>query len=236
MMSKKWIITLIGVLVLLSVVVFMTPALANGGPVLAPVENTLSQDQIVEPSAPSQTGVGGIISSDVVPGDYIILLKIDGILGESSHIQHETWVDLLSFSWGLSQPATAMTSGAGSSRVQILEFCFSHLLDKASPMLMIYCSTSQHIKQATLELIYPGENGKRFYQLVMYDIVVSKVNIAGNTLQLTSEASVDQVVTLYKPIEDVAFSFTKIEWTYWQQNVDGSMSGPIKGSLDMKKR
>src|SRR4030042_3981583 len=157
MMSKKWIIRLIGLLVLLSVVVFMTPALANGRPVLAPVENTLSQDQVVQPSAPPQTGVGGIISSDVVPGDYIILLKIDGILGQSSHIQHETWVDLLSFSWGLSQPATAMTSGAGSSRVQILEFCFSHLLDKASPKLMSACGTGVHLKEQILHLNISGK-------------------------------------------------------------------------------
>jgi type VI secretion system secreted protein Hcp len=234
-MSKKWLITLIALVVLVSVVVCMTPALASGKPVLAPAENTLSQDQVVEPSAQSQTSPDGIISSDVIPGDYIMLLKIDGIFGESTYINHKDWVELLSFSWGLSQPATAMTSGASSSRVQVLDFNFSHLLDKASPLLMSYCSMGKRIKDATLELFYPGESGQRFYQLIMTDVVVSKVNIAGSSLLPISETSTAQAV-LFKPVEDVALTFAKIEWSYWPVKPDGSVEPAIKGSLDLRRR
>jgi type VI secretion system secreted protein Hcp len=234
-MAKKWLVITLIAIIILSITAFLTPALASGRPAPSLSENTPSQSQAIDPAmevspvsaAPlvvpvSQPSMVSVDQSDLISGDPKLFLQIEGIEGESLDFDHQHWIDVLAFSWGLSQSGTAgRAGGAGAGRADVQDFSFTHLLDKASPKLMSSCASGKHIPKATLELCHPGETSQPpFYRLIMSDVMVSSVSLSGSGQD--------------SPVENVALNFEKVEWTYWPQNADGSMGSPITGSLDLR--
>src|ERR1700704_5685866 len=75
-----------------------------------------------------------------------IFLDIEGIKGESKDSKHKDTIDVLSWSWGMSQSGTAhMGGGAGAGKVSVQDINFTHYLDKSSPTLMLHCCNGKHI-------------------------------------------------------------------------------------------
>ena len=64
-------------------------------------------------------------------------LKIDGIDGESTDKKHKNWIEILSYSHGMSQPSSIAsgTGGLTAERVSMSDFSVMKVLDKASPTL-----------------------------------------------------------------------------------------------------
>jgi type VI protein secretion system component Hcp len=84
-----------------------------------------------------------------------IYMKIDTIPGESQDPAHPGWIDVESFSWGVSH--TPIGSGASTaSRCSMHSFSFTKRSDKASPMLAKAALTGQSFPTLTLEM-----NGER---------------------------------------------------------------------------
>ncbi len=64
-------------------------------------------------------------------------LKIEGIKGESTDDKHKDWIEILSYSWGVSQmaSASASTSGGGTSqRADFQDISIVKTLDSSSPL------------------------------------------------------------------------------------------------------
>src|SRR5918995_4005319 len=81
--------------------------------------------------------------------DYF--LKIDGIEGESADKAHAKEIELLSFSWGLSQAgAGAHGGGGGAGKAAFQDFVFVARVSKASPKLFLTCASGQHVKSVVL--------------------------------------------------------------------------------------
>ena len=80
-----------------------------------------------------------------------IFAKIGDIKGESLDTKHKDEVEILSWSWGVSQSGSinAGGSGAAAGKANFNDFNFTHDLDKASPVLLKACATGEHIKEAT---------------------------------------------------------------------------------------
>ena len=83
-----------------------------------------------------------------------IFMKINGIQGESRDKHHKDEIEVLSWSWGLSNQATAPSAGggAGAGKVKFQDISFTHLVDKASPNLMLSCASGKH---------HPGSQANR---------------------------------------------------------------------------
>ena len=80
-------------------------------------------------------------------------LKIDGIDGDSTSVQHKGEIDVQSWSWGVARPARragASGGGGGAGRASFQDFHFVSRISKASPALFLACATGQHHKEATL--------------------------------------------------------------------------------------
>jgi type VI secretion system secreted protein Hcp len=151
-------------------------------------------------------------------------LKIDGIPGESTDDKHTDWVELVSFSHSMDQPASATASSAGGAtaeRVNHSAFNFTHLLDKASPKLYEACCTGKHIKEVTLELCRAGGDKVKYMEIKLEQVLVSSVAPSG--------ASGDGF-----PNEKVSLSYGKIKWTYTQQKrADGAGGGNVSAGWDL---
>jgi type VI secretion system secreted protein Hcp len=130
--------------------------------------------------------------------DYF--LKLDGIEGESADRDHKGEIEILSFSWGLSQPEEAGgEGGAGTGKVTLQDFHFTASFSKASPQLMLACASGRHIKQGTLIGRTATKGNQQFYKVTLTDVLVSSYQTAG----AGGEAL---------PGEQFALNFAKIEY------------------------
>jgi type VI secretion system secreted protein Hcp len=157
---------------------------------------------------------------------FDVFLKIDGIPGESSDDKHKDWIEILSFSHGITQPASATRSSAGGAsaeRCDHADFTITKLLDKASPLLLQYCCTGKHIPAITVEMCRAGGDKMKYMDVKMEEIIISSVTPSG-----TSKGEYGF------PIESVSFNYGRIKWTYTQQKrADGSGGGNVPGGWDL---
>jgi len=153
-------------------------------------------------------------------------LEIDGMPGESTDDRHKEWIDVLSYSWGVSQPGSVSLSSGGSrsaERADHTDFSVVKTLDKTSPKLALYCSSGTHIEEVTLELCRAEEGKERIMAYKMEDVIVSSVRPSGPTQG--GEAL---------PLEEVSFSYGKITWTYTEiDHKTGKPKGDVEAYWDL---
>jgi type VI secretion system secreted protein Hcp len=119
-------------------------------------------------------------------------LKLDGIDGESIDKDHARWIDIESFSWGVSQAASGgLGGGAGAGKVIMQDFHFVVNFSKASPELFRRCATGEHIKSGVLAVRKAGEKPLELYKLRMTDILVSSFQQGGGFEVPTEQISLN---------------------------------------------
>jgi type VI secretion system secreted protein Hcp len=155
-------------------------------------------------------------------------LKVEGIPGESTDDKHADWIEILSYSAGVSQTASASASsggGASAERADFQDFSVVKTLDKASPKLAVACADGTHIPTVTLELCRAGGDKLKYMEYKLGNCIVSSCRPGGSS---------GGAETL--PLEEVSFNYGKIEWTYTQQQrADGSGGGQVAGGWDLEK-
>lgn len=142
-------------------------------------------------------------------------IKFDGVDGEAAHKDHKGEIEVLSWTWGVSQPSGG-SAGGGSGRGKAVpgEFHFTHLYDKASPVLAKQCASGKHFKDAKLTARKAGEGQKDFLVITMKEVFVSSVQPSGS-----SGGDV---------VESVSFSYKDIEFAYKPQDDKGGLGGEVK--------
>ncbi len=153
-------------------------------------------------------------------------MKIDAIEGESTDKAHANWIELLSYSHSMSQPATVVSTagGAPGGRVNMGDFSIVKHLDKASPKLAEYCCTGKPVGTVLVEVCRAGGDKLKYMEYKMSEVIVSGVRPGG-----TSQGG-DEV-----PLEEISMNFAKIEWTYTaQKRADGGGGGNVAAGWDLK--
>ena len=133
-----------------------------------------------------------------------MFLEIKDIPGESTDEKHPAWIEILSFSSGVSQAVAgaASTGGARSSqRCDHSDFTVMKSLDKASPKLALAASNGTHIPSVILELCRATGEKTPFMKYTMTDVLVTSYQPSGS-----SGGDI--------PLESVSFNYAKIEWEY----------------------
>ena len=154
-----------------------------------------------------------------------IFLKIGDIKGESLDDKHKDEIDVLSFSWGVTQTGTlASGGGGGAGKAQFNDFHFASKVNKASPSLMLACASGQHLKEAILTTRRGGESGKSqgdYLIIKMNDVLISSYQSGGSEND-------------DRPTDQTSMNFAKIEFTYKPQKPDGTLGAPITTGWDLK--
>jgi type VI secretion system secreted protein Hcp len=147
-------------------------------------------------------------------------LKIETIPGESADDKHKDWIEVLSYSTGVSQSSSGSQSTAGgrsSGRADFADFSVVHSLDKASPKLALACAKGEHIKSVTMTLNRATGNKEQYMEYKLEDVLVSSVRPGGSAIG--SEAL---------PMEEINFNYGKITWTYTETD---KKTGAAKGKV-----
>jgi type VI secretion system secreted protein Hcp len=152
-------------------------------------------------------------------------LKLSTIPGESTDDKHKDWIEILSYSWGVSQPAGGERSTGGAAaaeRASHSDFSIVKILDKASPKLFLACCKGEHIAEVKLELCRATGDKQKYMEYKMSDVLVSSVRPGG---------AAKGGETL--PLEEVSFNYGKMELSYTAtDHKTGKPMGDLKAYWD----
>ena len=153
-------------------------------------------------------------------------LNIATIQGESTDLKHKGWIEILSYSMGVSQPGAGSRSSGGAitgQRCDHADFSVVKTLDKASPKLFFACCKGEHIKDVKLELCRATGDKQKYMEYNMLDVLVSSVRPGGS-------AQGGEPL----PLEEVSFNYGKIEWVYTEtDHKTGKPKGDVKTNWDL---
>jgi len=151
-----------------------------------------------------------------------MFLKLgNGIKGETKDQAHPGEVDIMSFSWGVSNPVSAYGGGLSAGKANFGDFSFTFRMCNASPKLAIACATGEHIKDAILSCRKSGKTPQEYLQFKFYDLLVS-------SYQTGYSAGQDEAY------DSCSMNYSKLEWTYKAQKPDGSLEGGLDFKYDLK--
>ena len=149
-----------------------------------------------------------------------IFAKIGDIKGESLDDKHKDEVEVLSWSWGVSNSGS-LGGSRRAGKTSFNDFSFTHHIDKASPVLLKACATGQHIKQATITTRKAGKQQHEFLIIKMSDVIITSVAPSGSG----GEGAV---------AENVVLRFAKVDLEYKPQKADGSLDAGVHFKYDIK--
>ncbi|MCO6465937.1 MAG: type VI secretion system tube protein Hcp [Bradyrhizobiaceae bacterium] len=149
----------------------------------------------------------GLCSTSAFATDFF--LKIDGVDGESSDQEHKGWIEVQSWSWGVSNTSTPQT-GLPTGKRQHKPMTIVKQLDKSSPQLYLRCAQGQHIKEAKLEMRRMGATGQleTFAKVTFSDLSICSIRTAGGVDDDCDDRSDDV------DMETVSFTYQKISWEW----------------------
>jgi type VI secretion system secreted protein Hcp len=153
-----------------------------------------------------------------------MFLKIEGIDGESTDDKHTKWIEIDSYTHGVSQPVSgaSRTGGRTGGRADFQDFTIVKTLDSATPDLHIYCSNGKHIPKIEIECCLATEDKHVFMKYTMEDVVISSISAGGSTHDV-------------RPAETVAFAYGKIKWEYTPIDQTGKPGAAASRNWDLEK-
>jgi type VI secretion system secreted protein Hcp len=155
-------------------------------------------------------------------------LKIEGVDGESRDAKHEKWIEILSYSWGVSQPQAGTRSSAGgmtAERADFGDFSVIKVLDTATPTIFLHCASGKHFPKATVELCRAGEDKQVYMEFKFDDVAISSYRPGG--------ARGGQETL---PLEEVSFNYGKVQLVYHPTSPrTGKTEGNVPAGWDLEK-
>ncbi len=139
-----------------------------------------------------------------------IFAKLGDIKGESNDDKHKDEIEVLSFSWGVTNAGTVSSGGGATGKATFHDLSIVHYIDKASPKLLLACATGTHIKEATITHRKAGKVSHEYLIVKMNDVIITGVTHAGNSGQPGSETvtmAFAKVDFEYKPPMDAGIHF-----------------------------
>lgn len=154
-----------------------------------------------------------------------IFARIEDIEGESHDSRHPDEIELLSWSWGLSQPSAVDRPSGGAGRragkPSVRGMTFTHRIDRSSPLLMTACATGKHIKDATITVRKAGSGQHDYLVITLTEAFVTSVSTSVDAQTGTTS-------------EVVELEFGKVDLEYRPQKADGSLDAGVHFTYDQK--
>src|SRR5215813_9001678 len=110
-----------------------------------------------------------------------IFMDIKGVEGESADKKHTKKIDVLAWSWGMSNSGTAhMGGGAGSGKVNVQDLSFTKYVDATSASLMLFCANGKHVPEAKLIVRKAGGDALEYLKITMNEVLISSFSTGGS--------------------------------------------------------
>jgi type VI secretion system secreted protein Hcp len=151
-------------------------------------------------------------------------LKVSNIQGESQDSAFTNQIEVLSFSWGVTQPAHVSGGGQGAGKATLGDLTVTKRYDKSSPPLFAACVAGTHLSSVVLSLRKAGGStsagGYIYLTYTLTDAFVTEVH----------DSSSSEVV-----LESVSFAYSKLAIEYFQQQSTGAVGSTGAKGYDLVK-
>ena len=152
------------------------------------------------------------------PANAECFLKLEGVKGESTDAKHAGEIDVLAWSWGVTQPGgSSVAGGASASRPNVGDIKLSKALDSASTALAMSGVLGKPFRSAVLSCRKSGRSQAEFVTITLGEVYVSAF-----ALSTTSQV----------PQEELSLSFRTIKIEYRPSRPDGSLGDSTSFSWD----
>ena len=142
-----------------------------------------------------------------------MFLNIDGVEGEAADSSHAGEIDVLAFSWGMTQSGSAaIAGGGGSGKVNVQDMSVTKYLDKASTVIMQKCCSGKHFPSAILTCRKAGDTPVEYFKVSMEEVLITSVSEGGGGGE-------------DRQTENISLNFAKVKVEYTPQAADGSAEG-----------
>ncbi|MBP0484995.1 Hcp family type VI secretion system effector [Sagittula salina] len=147
----------------------------------------------------------------------------NGIKGECQDTEHKDWIDILSWSWAMTQSGTThMGGGGGGGKVDVADIAFTKYVDASSHDLIKRCCSGEHIDEGHLVVRKAGGSKPISYMQIKFkDIMITSYNTGG------MKDGLDRVQ------ESGTLNFRKFEVTYTKQNQKGAPDGEFSAGWEI---
>src|ERR1700724_1216978 len=144
-----------------------------------------------------------------------MFLKIAGVDGESKDKSHPMEIDVLAWSWGLSNSGSAhVGGGAGAGKVNVQDISITKWVDSSSPKLMLAACDGKHFKDATLVVRKAGEKPVEYLKIKVEEVLITSISTGGS-------GGEDRLT------ENVTLNFAKVSLDYVPQDEKGAAGTTI---------
>lgn len=148
-------------------------------------------------------------------------LKIDTIKGESTDSKHKDEIEVLEWSWGVSNTGSASTGGgAGSGKAFFSDFRWEQGLDSSFVPMFLGVAQGKHFESAVLSVRRDGKDSQDFFKMTLSDVLLNSLQTQTNEDSFEVRASMN---------------YSKIEMSYKRKNADGTYGAEIEGAWDLKQ-
>jgi type VI secretion system secreted protein Hcp len=152
--------------------------------------------------------------------NYFLNIQDNTIAGQSQQEGHEDEIEILSFSFGVSQQGGfAYASGGGTARANFQDLSLSFRMCAASPEIMVACAGGTHYGEITLTCLKAaGDVQEKYLEFVLQNCIITSYQTGGSGDDM--------------PIESMSINFEKVTQTYHAQNESGILSQMGTGTYD----
>src|SRR5690349_10203215 len=151
-----------------------------------------------------------------------MFLKLDGVDGESKDKKHTKEIDVLAWSWGMSNSGSAhVGGGAGAGKVNVQDLSVTKYVDSSSPKLMLACCNGSHYANALLTVRKAGgTNPVEYIKIKMEEVFITAVSTGGS-------GGEDRLT------ENLSLNFAKVNVDYTPQDAKGAPGTAIPFGWDV---
>jgi type VI secretion system secreted protein Hcp len=160
--------------------------------------------------------------------DAFIKFSDKDLAGEATHFKHKGEIEILSFSFGASNPSSIGPGRTGSStgRASLSSFSLTKFTDRASPLLFQKCCAGEHMKECWVTLNKSGGAGKEAEPFLTYHFTGCFID----SIQWQGARAADDST----PVESISIAFTTVWIQYQQQDANsGNVGKPVIGTWNI---
>jgi type VI secretion system secreted protein Hcp len=157
-------------------------------------------------------------------------LKIDGVQGEATDKtyngkQKGGWIDVLSFTYGVTQTGAASTSGGlTAGKANLNDFTFTQKVHIGSPEIFIRCATGKVSKTVNFVARKAGGDAQLdFLKIDMINVLITSVSSQGS-------GGPDEI-----PTETVSMTCEEMKIFYAEQNAAGGADRSLFVAFNQKE-
>ncbi len=148
-------------------------------------------------------------------------LKIDTIKGESMDSKHKDEIEVLEWSWGVTNTGSAHSGGGGGAgKALFSDFRWEQDLDSSFVPMFLGVAKGTHFKSAVLSVRRDGKDPQDFFKMTLSDVLL-------NSLQTQTSGDSFEV--------RASLNYSKIEMSYKPRKADGTYGSEIKGAWDLEQ-